>query len=189
MHRISESLRNRGLNTRVRTPRTWWKVRTSLTLCMLISSLCIVRLWSQTATGSIEGTVADQIGNVIANARVTLINVDTNQVRAAKTDNHGYYGLTLLPPANYSLSIEATGFRQFLQPRIKLEVGDALTINAAIQVGQVSEKVTVTSEPSALQSETSSLGQVIANQPIVDLPVNGRNSYSFATLVPGVLAS
>lgn len=189
MHRISESLRNRGLNTRVRTPWTWWKVRTSLTLCMLISSLCGAQLWSQTATGSIEGTVADQIGNVIANARVTLTNVDTNQVRAAKTDNHGYYGLTLLPPANYSLSIEATGFRQFLQPAIKLEVGDALTINAAIQVGQVSEKVTVTSEPSALQSETSSLGQVIANQPIVDLPVNGRNSYSFATLVPGVLAS
>jgi hypothetical protein len=151
--------------------------------------VCTPTVPAQTATGSIVGTVSDQHGNVIANAVVSLQNVDTNQIRTAQTDDRGYYALTLLPPANYSLSIEAQGFRQYLQKGIKLDVGDALTVRTTLQVGQVAQEVTVTAEASQLQSESSSLGQVIPNQPIVDLPVNGRNSYSFATLVPGVLAS
>ena len=144
---------------------------------------------AQTATGSIVGTVVDQTGNMVANAAVSLQNVDTNQTRTAKTDDRGYYALTLLPPANYSLDIQAKGFRQYLQNGIKLNVGDALTIRTTLQIGEVAQEVTVTAAASQLESETSSLGHVIANQPIVDLPVNGRNSYSFATLVPGVLAS
>ncbi len=76
-----------------------------------------------------------------------------------------------------------------MQENIELNVGDDLTINATLQVGQVAQQVTVTSQPSALQTETSSLGEVVGNKTIVDLPVNGRNSYSFAALVPGVLPS
>jgi hypothetical protein len=154
-----------------------------------VALICSLQLPAQTATGSIVGTVTDQTGKVIVNASVSLTNVDTNQTRATVTDGQGLYALTLLPPANYELNVGASGFRQHLQSGIKLDVGDALTMNVILQVGQVAQQVSVTSEPSELQSETSSLGQVISNQPIVDLPVDGRNSYSFATLVPGVLAS
>lgn len=157
---------------------------------MLTPALLCTQLSAQTATGSIVGRVTDQTGGLIVKATVTLTDVDTNQVvRRTLTDQRGYYALTLLPPATYTLTIEANGFRPFEQSRMKLDVDAALTVDVPLQVGHVSQNVVVTGEPSQLQTETSSLGQVIPNQPIVDLPVNGRNSYSFATLVPGVLAS
>ncbi len=146
-------------------------------------------LMAQTATGSIVGTVTDKSGNVVRGARVSLSNTGTNEVRTVTTNGSGYYALSLLPPASYSLDVEAPGFSGFKQNNFRLNVGDALTINATLQVGTVSQQVTVTGQPSALQTETSSLGQVIPNKTIVDLPVNGRNSYSFAALVPGVLPS
>lgn len=145
--------------------------------------------FAQTATGSIVGTVQDQAGSMIPQAAVTLTNTGTAQVRTASTDNHGYYSLTLLPPANYELSVAANGFSKYVQANIHLDVSETLTVNAALSVGKVATQVTVTSAPPPLQEETSSLGQVIPEKTILDLPVNGRNSYSFAALVPGVLAS
>lgn len=159
-------------------------------LLLAVAGLTLsVSLPAQTATGSITGTVLDPGGRVIAGAHINLVNKDTNETRTAITNDRGFYSLTLLPPANYSLSVEAQGFGGFKQENIRLNVGDALTINASLQVGQVATQVTVTDLPSALQTETSSLGQVVPNKTIVDLPVNGRNSYSFAALVPGVLPS
>lgn len=145
-------------------------------------------LTAQTATGSIVGTVVDQAGNVIPGAIVTVTNVGTNQVRTATADGRGNYALTLLPPANYRLTVDAKGFSRFVQTNIRLNVSETLTVNAAMQVGRVSTEVKVTSAPPPLQEETSSLGQVIPEKTILDLPVNGRNSYSFAALVPGVIA-
>ncbi|MGC1784664.1 MAG: TonB-dependent receptor [Acidobacteriaceae bacterium] len=157
---------------------------------LVLALICTPRLSAQTATGSIVGTVTDQTGGVIGKASVTLTDVDTNQIiRTVATDQRGYYTLTLVPPATYKLSVEANGFREFLRPGIKLDVDVTLTVNASLRVGNISQKVIVSGEPSLLQRQTSSLGTVVLNQPIVDLPVNGRNSYSFATLVPGVIAS
>jgi Carboxypeptidase regulatory-like domain len=166
--------------------------RRSFSLIALIALLILFSpssLWAQTATGSIVGTVKDKGGNVVAGASVTLVNTRTSEVRRTVTNSSGSYSLPLLPPATYSLAIENQGFSQFKQENIDLNVGDDLTINAVLQVGRVEQQVTVTSQPSALQTESSSLGQVITNKTIVDLPVNGRNSYSFAALVPGVLPS
>jgi hypothetical protein len=162
--------------------------RVACVLFFLVSLSCS-RLLAQTATGSIAGTVLEKSGSVVANAAVTLTNTETNQVRTASTNDRGYYSLPLLPPASYRLSIETPGFSRFVQSDIHLNVGDALTVNPTLQVGQVSQEVTVTGQPSSLETETSSLGQVLSNKTILDLPVNGRNSYSFAALVPGVLAS
>lgn len=161
-----------------------------LMLLLLLSTLLLPSsLIGQTATASLRGSVMDKAGNVIAGANVTLTNTGTNETRTTVTNNSGSYSLTLLPPANYRLSIEAQGFSRLLQENIQLNVGDALTVNGTLQVGQISQQVTVTSQPSPLQAETSSLGQVMDTKTILDLPVNGRNSYSFAALVPGVLAS
>ncbi|GGA63032.1 hypothetical protein GCM10011507_13300 [Edaphobacter acidisoli] len=176
----------------IRSPRFLSHLRLALRAGLAIfAALCIcsVPLFAQTATGSITGTVEDVSGHVIAGAGVTLTNVATNETRTATTNNSGYYSLTLLPPASYKIAIQASGFSQYLQSNIVLNVQDALTINCTLQVGQVAQQVTVTELPSQLQTETSSLGQVISNKTIVDLPVNGRNSYSFAALVPGVLPS
>ncbi|MGB9147222.1 MAG: TonB-dependent receptor [Acidobacteriaceae bacterium] len=192
LRRLPESLRRTLIDPAFCERRLTSPHAVSAVFCviLMLALVCMPRLSAQTATGSIVGTVTDQTGGVIVKASVTLTDVDTNQViRTVATDQRGYYALTLLPPATYRLSVEANGFRQFLQSGIKLDVGATLTVDVPLQVGHVSQKVVVTGEPSLLQTETSSLGQVILNQPIVDLPVNGRNSYSFATLVPGVLAS
>jgi hypothetical protein len=147
------------------------------------------RSFAQTATGSIAGTVTEKSGNLVAGATVSLTNTETNEVRTASTNDRGYYSLPFLPPASYRLSVAMQGFSKFVQSSIHLNVGDALTVNASLQIGGVAQEVTVTGQPSSLETETSSLGQVLGNKTILDLPVNGRNSYSFATLVPGVLAS
>ncbi|HZY61865.1 MAG TPA: carboxypeptidase regulatory-like domain-containing protein [Edaphobacter sp.] len=177
---------------KMRSP--WFSIRLRLiqgVVCTALAALCFCStpLFAQTATGSITGTVEDISGNVVVGAGVTLTNVATNETRNTTTNSSGYYSLTLLPPATYKIAIQASGFSQFLQSNIVLNVQDALKINCTLQVGQISQQVTVTGAPSQLQTETSSLGQVIANKTIVDLPVNGRNSYSFAALVPGVLPS
>ena len=155
-------------------------------LFLLLSPVCLL---AQTATGSITGSVMDSTGGVIPGASVSVVSTATNQTRTAKTNDRGYYSITLLPPETYRLTVTMPGFSQLLQSNIHLNVGDVLTINPTLQVGQTAQQITVMSQPSPLQTETSSLGQVISNKTIVDLPVNGRNSYSFATLVPGVLAS
>lgn len=145
-------------------------------------------LRAQNATGSIVGIVRDASGNVIAGAQVHLLDVAKNQTTNTTTNALGYYSFPLVQPASYRLTIEAPGFKQFVQENIKLDVATTLSINADLQVGQVSQSVTVTGAPPLLESQTSSLGQVISNKSIVDLPLDGRNAYGFAALVPGVIA-
>ncbi|HEY2040421.1 MAG TPA: carboxypeptidase-like regulatory domain-containing protein, partial [Edaphobacter sp.] len=84
----------------------------------------------------------EKSGSVVANAGVTLTNTETNQVRTASTNDRGYYSLPLLPPASYRLSIEMPGFSRFVQSDIHLNVGDALTVNPTLQMGQVSQQIT-----------------------------------------------
>lgn len=146
-------------------------------------------LHAQTATGSIVGTVTDTSDHAIAGATVTLTDVNTDESRATKTDSQGAYSLTLLNPSTYNILIKSQGFSSFEQKDINLNVGATLSINAALSVGAVSQQVTVTSQPSQLETHTSSLGQVIPTKTILDLPINGRNSYAFAALVPGVVPS
>jgi hypothetical protein len=93
-----------------------------------------------------------------------------------------------LQPAHYRLEVQEPGFRQFQQENITLDVATTLTINVALEVGQVAQSVVVNGQPPALELQTSSLGQVISNKSIVSLPLNGRNSYGFVALVPGIVA-
>ena len=154
-------------------------------MCLLLSGTALV---AQTATGSIVGIVRDPSGNVIVGAQVHLLNVDKNQTADAVTNNLGYYSFPLVQPALYRLTVQAPGFKQFVQENIKLDVASTLSINANLQVGQIAQSVTVSAAPPILETQTSSLGQVISNRSIVNLPLNGRNAYGFAALVPGVIA-
>ena len=156
---------------------------------------CLVGIWiagnqsaAQTATGSIVGQVHDNTGNAIVGANVALTNVATNQTSTTVTNNLGYYSFPVLQPAIYRLSVRAQGFKEHVQENIHLDVASTLSIDVALTVGQVTQTVTVTGEPPLLQTQTSSLGQVIGNKSIENLPLNGRNAYGFAALVPGVIA-
>jgi hypothetical protein len=94
----------------------------------------------------------------------------------------------VLQPAQYQITVKAAGFKEFIQRNVRLDVAMTVPINATLEVGQVTESVTVASDAALLETQSSSLGEVISNEEVVDLPLNGRNSYGFAALVPGVVA-
>ena len=157
-----------------------------VTTACILSNTQPVR--AQSAAGSIVGIVRDNAGNVIPGAQVTALNTAVNQSIDAATNASGYYSFPLLQPARYRITIHAPGFKEYVQDNVPLEVAQTLTVNATLEVGQVTQSVTVTSAPPLLDTQTSSLGEVIPTKSVVDLPLNGRNSYGFASLVPGVVA-
>ncbi len=160
-------------------------------IAFLLISVNIVshrKLYGQLAAGSIAGTVRDHSGNVVPGAQMTILNKANNQGSSATTNGAGYYSFPLLQPALYQITVHASGFKEYVQDNIQLDVAQTLTVDATLDVGQVTESVTVTSAPPLLETQSSSLGQVIPNKSVVDLPLNGRNAYGFAALVPGVVA-
>ena len=162
-------------------------VSSSVVAILLFISFSL-QLFAQTATGSISGTILDPSQAPVSGAVVTLTNIDTGQVRTAQTNNLGYYSFQLLPPAIYKFEVSASGFQRFVVDRVPLDVGSAVPENVSLQVGDVSQSVTVSETTAQVESESSSLGTVLGNTSIMDLPTNGRNSYGFAALVPGVRA-
>jgi hypothetical protein len=163
--------------------------RWSMWIAMLLFAINpMSTLRAQTATGSITGAVTDPLGAAVVGAKVTLVNTSTNQERNERTNRLGYFSFPLLPPGHYRLVAEQAGFKQFIQEDIQLDVGIARTVNASLQMGDVAQTMTVNANQEVLESQTSSLSQVIGSKTIDNLPLNGRNSYSFATLVPGVIA-
>ncbi len=143
---------------------------------------------AQTATGSISGNVRDQTQAAVPNVSITLRNVDTNETRSANSNNLGYYSFQLLPPATYRLEAQMSGFRRFIREIVKLDVAMTAVVDVELTLGETTDAVTVSDSAPPLDSAASSLGQVMENKRLVDLPINGRNSYGFAALIPGVRA-
>ena len=131
---------------------------------------------AQTTTGSIIGTVVDPTRAVVANAAVTVTNVDTGIVTKTVTDSSGNYVVTPLPVGRYSVTVEASGFKKSVNAGITLNVQDRIGVNVSLEVGAVSDTVEVTGAAPKLQTDTSYLGQVVDSRQIIDLPLNGRFS-------------
>jgi hypothetical protein len=152
-------------------------------LLMLAASLT----YAQTASGSVVGSITDATGAFVPNAQVILTNLDTTQARRMETSSAGLYQFVNVPPARYRLEVDKTGFRRIAREPIRVEVQTTVTIDLALEVGTASESVQVTAETPQLQSETSSLGQVVDARKVNELPLNGRNPLSLVALVPGVV--
>jgi hypothetical protein len=142
---------------------------------------------AQGITGSIAGTVSDSSGAIILGATVTVRNLNTNAVRQVATSGIGSYEITLLPPGNYSVKVDKAGFKAFEQDNITLQIDQVAQINAQLQVGSEQTTVTVTTAPPLLQTEESSIGQVIDSMALQNTPLNGRLSLlTLMLLAPGV---
>jgi hypothetical protein len=136
--------------------------------------------------GQINGTVRDATDAVVPSARVAVTNIETGVSRRTTTNDGGGYVVPLLPPGRYQVSVEAQGFRPVERAGISLEVDQVARIDIAMEVGGVAESVSVTAETPRLEQETSSLGQVVDNKRIVEMPLNGRNVMSLIQLTAGV---
>ncbi|HYM12632.1 MAG TPA: carboxypeptidase regulatory-like domain-containing protein [Bryobacterales bacterium] len=143
--------------------------------------------WAQ-PTATIVGRVTDPSGAVISGAKVTARNADTGLERSTLTGVTGDYELPLLPiTGSYSLSIEMQGFQAQEMTGIVLQVDQHARFDIAMKVGSVSEKVVVAETSPVVNTETGTIGQVIGNKNIVDLPLNGRNYTQLAALLPNAV--
>jgi hypothetical protein len=141
---------------------------------------------AQAVTGTILGTVTDSKGGAIANVTITVTNSDQNVVvRTVTTDESGQFTVPLLPVGRYSVTAEASGFKRTVHSGLVLNVGDKLAVNLTLEVGTVSESVTV--EANALQVDTQSATAtgVISGLQLRELSLNSRNYAQLVLLVPG----
>jgi carboxypeptidase family protein len=164
-----------------------------LTLFSIIWALSPSTLGQGRVTGTFTGMVSDQSGGVIQGAKVTVVNIATNLKRETVTGADGYYRIDLLPVGTYSVATEAAGFKKSVNSQINLSVNDILRIDFKLETGEISEVVTVSDAPPIVNTESSTLGKVVDNKTLSDLPVltgaGGRNPLQLAPLQSGVVAA
>src|SRR6266545_528152 len=164
-------------------------------LRILSSSLAIaliaIIVRAQTTTGTFLGFVTDAQGAVIGGAKVSAINEATGLTRSVTTNATGEYVIALLPIGRYTLKFEAQNFKQRAIKGLTLELEQKAKIDAALEVGQITEVVSSEDNPGAplTRTETAEAGTVIQNKRIVDLPLNGRLFLQLAQLTPGVVVN
>jgi hypothetical protein len=143
---------------------------------------------AQTSTGTISGTVSDQTGAIIPGAYVRIIDSSTaTLVRAMQTNQMGRFSAPLIKPSLYSVEVEVRGFRKYLQSGIQLRVDQSLDLQIALEPGIVTEQVTVNAPAVQLDESTHTVGQVIDERTIQNLPLNGRNYLALGKLAAGTV--
>jgi hypothetical protein len=148
---------------------------------LLVSGLSCAAAWAQ-ATAQISGTVKDQSGAVLPGVEVTATQTATGLARSTVTNENGVYVLPNLAIGPYRLEAALPGFRTFVQTGIVLQVNDNPVIPVVLQVGQISEQVEVQANAALVETRSTTVGQVIENARILELPLNGRNVTDLITL-------
>jgi len=143
-------------------------------------------VFAQTPTATITGIVKDPSGGTVADAKVTIHNQGTNIVHDVTTSKNGDYTVPLLDIGQYDVVVEAQGFKKEVQTGLTLEVGQTARVDFTLTLGRLSDTVQVTAEAPVTTTDSASVGTVIDNQHVVEMPLNGRQFYSLAALVPGV---
>jgi len=129
----------------------------------------------QVDEGAINGTVVDSTGAVVPNAQVTLLNTDQGITSEARTDASGGYSFSPVRIGKYTITVTAQGFAKTTQKNITVNVAQVLQVNIQLKLGAATETVEVNTAPPLLQTEEASVGQVIGQQEVNSLPLNGRN--------------
>jgi len=141
---------------------------------------------AQTTEARVTGQITDQMGKVVAQARVALTNLNTNVVRETETNEEGIYHLAGLQPGIYRANVAKEGFKGIVKGDIELQVQDQVSINFAMEVGSVAQTVTVEGGAPLLDTSEATVKQVIDSRTIDAIPLNGRNYLDLIRLTPGV---
>src|SRR3954447_20953435 len=136
--------------------------------------------------GEITGLVRDQSGAALVNAQITVVNAETNATRTTESNEAGAFSFPALPPGTYNVRVEKQGFRSAVQNGVLLQVQQSARLDFDLSVGQVSESVEVSANAQLLTTENATVGTVIENKRIVELPLNGRNYLQLVSLSPNV---
>jgi hypothetical protein len=159
----------------------------ALVTLLLLSLGLFVNAYGQSSTaGNITGTVRDQQGAAVPNVEITIKDENTGASRVVRSDDDGFFNAPSLPAGRYSLSASPPGFKSIVVTNVELHVSENKTVNLDLQIGQVSETVTVTSDEAPVETRSGEISSLISEKQVSELPLNGRNYAQLALLVPGV---
>lgn len=159
--------------------RNWVMV---LLIVLLAATVCL----AQSDTARLQGTVTDSQGNAVLGATVNVTSVETGRLSTATTNELGYYTVTALPPGNYRVDIAQKGFKK-VSRTLELQVAQLGVADFQLQVGEVTETITVEAGSPVINAQDSAIGEVVESKQIAEMPLNGRNFTQLALLVPGVV--
>lgn len=154
-----------------------------LIACFLLSAVCVL---AQSTTGEIAGTVTDPTGAAVPGVRITFANENTGEVKVVESGATGDYLATQLQVGTYQASVQSDGFRTVERPGIALSALQSLRVDFVLELGQVTETVTITSQAPQVDTRSTQIGMTVDDRRIKDLPLNGRNPLDLVRLVPGV---
>ncbi len=141
---------------------------------------------AQTPTARVTGTIYDTTAKSIPKAVVTAVNQGTGATAASEANDNGIYSLSFLNPGKYEIRVEAPGFRRYLRNNVTLETAQVLALDVTLEVGEVSQSVTVSEAPPLLDAARSSVGQLIENKNITNMPLASRRSAALVRLMGNV---
>src|SRR5437867_325908 len=156
-------------------------------LFLLAALLCGLPAAAQYTTASLGGSVMDPSGAALPETTVTVRNVDTGFIQTVTTDAAGAFLFSRLPVGNYELRAEHTGFSTYQQTGIRLTVNQAARQEITLQVGQIAENVTVVANAELVTTRTGTVGQLIDEKRVVELPLNGRLAQTLVFLAAGTV--
>ena len=142
--------------------------------------------FGQFETASVLGTVLDAHGGAVAQARVSLENMDNGTTQSTVADGSGNYQFLEVRVGRYKVLAENVGFKKAETPAFKVDVGARQRVDVTLQVGEVTETVHVEASAAVLEPDSSDRGQVVNHESVVELPLNGRSSAALTLLSPGV---
>ncbi len=162
--------------------RSWMQA-----MFLLLSIGLLVGVHAQSSTaGNITGTVRDPQGAAVPKVEVTVTDEKTGISRTATANEDGFYNIPSLPPGVYSVTASPTGFKKSVTTGVELHVSENKVVNLDLQVGQVTETVTVTSESAPVELRSGEVSSLVSEKQVTELPLNGRNYAQLALIVPGV---
>ena len=164
--------------------RTIW-----LRLALFLISFALGGLAHAQSTASLNGIVTDPAGAAVPNAKVVAINQATGVEKATQSDEAGAYLFPALPIGTYRLEVTAASFQTAVISSLKLEVATSVTRNVQLKVGEATEKIEIVADAAIIETTTNSMGQVINDKTVQDIPLNGRHFTDLSLLTPGTMTA
>ncbi len=156
---------------------------------LLVMAICLTMPWMSSAqvrtAGKIVVAVEDSQGATVPGAKLTLVDMATNETRIGISESDGEYVFTSLPPGTYQLTVTLQGFKTGVFPGIKLDIGGATNVMAKLEIGAVSQTVIVEGAAEVLQTTSTAIEATVQGRLLRSLPLNNRNAIDFVMLMPG----
>ena len=157
--------------------------------CIPGAIACFASRAAQLSSSNIKGTVTDSTGAIVPSVSVNATSKGTGFSRSSIANDSGQYTISDMPPGLYDVVVERAGFKKFTLTGVRLFVGQTATVDARLEVGQVTESISVTSDTLLIQESSSQVGTVIEGKMLTDIPLNGRNFLQLNLLSPGAIRS